>query len=75
MIGEMTGKYPDETTVVAKIHAGEIDGMPWEVYVFVSMMLVLSIVGIVLQCWLLKKYPNDKKKAEQKKESPYYNMI
>lgn len=75
MIGMMTGSYPDETTVVQRIEAGEQDGMPWEVYVFISMMIVLSIVGIVLQCWLLSKYPNDKEKVEAKKNNEYYNMI
>jgi len=43
--------------------------------VFISMMIVLSIVGIVLQCWLLSKYPNDKEKVEAKKNNEYYNMI
>jgi len=74
MIGEMTGKFPDETTVVQRIAAGDLDGMPWEVYLFMAAMVVLAIVGLIIQCWLKSKYPTDKKK-QQEKDNEYYNMI
>jgi len=74
MVGEMTGRFPDEVTVAQRIAAGELDGMPWEVYLFLSIMVVLAIVGLVLQCWLKAKYPTDKKKQKEK-DNEYYNMI
>jgi len=60
MIGTMAGNYPDEATVVRRIEAGEIDGMPWAVWLYLSITVVLAIVGVIVQYKIFAK----KKKPE-----------
>lgn len=56
MIGTMIGNYPAEDTIAARIKAGQYKSMPWQVYLYLSLALVLSITGIVVQCILKKKH-------------------
>merc|ERR1712048_823986 len=61
LIGLMAGNYPDETWVANEIESGEIESLPWPVYMYLAIMVVLAIGGIVTQCNLKKSMDRAKK--------------
>lgn len=63
MIGLMLHNYPDESTIAARINAGEIQSLPVAVYIYISGMLAFAVVGIILQCCIKKKV--EEKKANE----------
>jgi len=75
MVGEMTGKFPDEATIARMIKAGKFESMPWEVYVFMVGIVVLAVVGLTIQFCFFAKDIKKRKQTEKEKENEYYNMI
>lgn len=73
MIGVMIGNYPDERNISNRIAGGQFKDMPWEVYLYVFLMIVLAIGGLILQLYLKKKYPKERKHT--RKSIDYYENI
>lgn len=63
LIGLMAGNYPDETWVANEIESGEIESLPWPVYMYLAIMVVLAIGGIVTQS-VIKKNMDKRKKND-----------
>jgi len=63
MVGIMVGNYPDESFIAQEIAAGEFDSMPYQVYIYLAFMVVLSIAGITTQ-FCLKKRDSEKKNKD-----------
>jgi len=71
MIGTMIGNYPDEASVVKRIQAGELDGMPHMVWVYLGIMVALGTAGVVIQFKFFFKKKDDSKK----KNDDIYNSM
>jgi len=63
LIGTMIGNFPEETTIAADIEAGKFDSIPWEVYLYLAIIVVLAIAGIITQCVIRKNSKNGGKRT------------
>jgi len=66
MIGNMIGNYPNPINVSEDVMSGKIDSFPWQVYMYFALSLAMSIIGIVVQCYMKGK--DDKNKKKDKKD-------
>jgi len=72
MIGNMIGNYPNPINVSQDILSGKIDEFPWQVYMYFSLSVVMSIVGLAFQFHMWRK---DKKKEEKTKSQDLYARL
>lgn len=58
-LGVIFGQYPDEESLERKIRTEGLVDFPWEWWLYISIFVVLSVVGIVLQCRIMRKQKLD----------------
>jgi len=48
-IASFLGGYPNEFQLFNEIQAGQVDNVPWEVYIYIASMFVISLLGMLFQ--------------------------